>query len=32
MKTLSNYANHIMATPLDKEFESGRWTRVRKAA
>lgn len=32
MKTLSNYANHVMRTPLDKEFEAGRWTRTRKAA
>lgn len=32
MKTLSNYANHVMGTALDKEFESGRWTKVRKAA
>lgn len=32
MKTLSNYTNHIIGTPLDKEFESGRWTRQRKAA
>lgn len=32
MKTLSNYANHIMGTSLDKEFEGGRWTKVRKAA
>jgi AhpD family alkylhydroperoxidase len=32
MKTLSNYANHLMGTSLDKEFESGRWTRTRNAA
>lgn len=32
MKTLSNYANHFMGTSLDKEFESGRWTKARKAA
>lgn len=32
MKTLSNYANHIMRPTLDKQFESGRWTRTRKAA
>jgi alkylhydroperoxidase family enzyme len=32
MKTWSNYANHFMGTSLDKEFESGRWTRTRKAA
>ncbi len=32
MKTLSNYANHVIGTQLDKEFESGRWTKVRKAA
>jgi alkylhydroperoxidase family enzyme len=29
---LANYANHIMGTTLDKEFESGRWARPRKAA
>lgn len=32
MKTLSNYANHIMRTELDKELESARWSRTRKAA
>ncbi len=32
MKTLSNYANHLMGTTLDKEFEGARWSKVRKAA
>lgn len=32
MKTLSNYANNFMRTPIDKEFEGGRWERTRKAA
>jgi len=32
MKTLSNYTNNILATPLNKEFEGERWTRVTKAA
>ncbi len=32
MKTLSNYANNLIRTPLDKEYASGRWTRTRKAA
>jgi uncharacterized peroxidase-related enzyme len=32
MVTLSSYANHIMRPTLDKGFESGRWTRTRKAA
>ncbi|MCB9896720.1 MAG: carboxymuconolactone decarboxylase family protein [Planctomycetes bacterium] len=26
MKTLSNYANHIVGTPLDAAFEAARWT------
>lgn len=26
-KTLSNYANHLLATPLNPEFESERWSR-----
>lgn len=25
-KTLSNYANHVMGTPLDAAFESARWS------
>jgi len=25
LKTISNYANHIAATPLDKELEPARW-------
>ncbi len=28
MKTLSNYANHILDTPLDAAFESERWYRA----
>lgn len=28
LKTLSNYANHIMKTPLDAAFEADRWHRV----
>lgn len=32
LKTLTNYSNHIMGTTLDKAFESGRWSRTRKAA
>ena len=27
-KTLSNYANHLMKTPLDAAFESERWQRA----
>lgn len=26
-KTLSNYANHVMATPLDAAFEGARWSK-----
>ena len=25
MKTLSNYANHVLHTPLDQAFEADRW-------
>ncbi len=32
MKTLSNFANNVIRTPIDKEFEGGRWERTRKAA
>ena len=32
MKTLSNYTNNILATPINKEFEGERWTRTKKAA
>ncbi len=32
MKTLSNYTNNILRTPLNKEFEGERWTRAKKAA
>lgn len=30
MKTLSNYANHIAATPLDEKFERFAWTAAAK--
>jgi len=26
-KTLSNYANHVMGTPLDEAFEGARWSK-----
>jgi uncharacterized peroxidase-related enzyme len=32
MKTLSNFANNLTRTPIDKEFEAGRWAKARKAA
>lgn len=32
MKTLSNLANNVTRTPIDKEFEGGRWAKTRKAA
>ncbi|HBA66963.1 MAG TPA: carboxymuconolactone decarboxylase [Methylococcaceae bacterium] len=28
MKTLSNYANHVMETPLDAEFEAEEWSKT----
>lgn len=32
MKTLSNFTNNILATPVNKEFEGQRWIRDKKAA
>lgn len=32
MKTLSNYANHLLKTPLDQAFAAERWEAPRKAA
>ena len=32
MKTLSNYVNHIVETPLDRQFEAFRWSRGELAA
>lgn len=31
-KTISNYANHLMATPVDANFQSFAWTKDDKAA
>jgi len=28
MKTLSNYANHLLETPLDEAFAADRWTKL----
>jgi len=30
MKTLSNYANHVMQTPVDAAFADERWEAVQK--
>jgi uncharacterized peroxidase-related enzyme len=32
MKTLSNYANHVIGTPLNTQFAAERWTAQRRAA
>lgn len=32
MKTISNYANHLMETPLDAAFEAERWEKPADAA
>jgi hypothetical protein len=29
IKTISNYSNHLANTPLDKAFESARWSAPR---